>query len=298
MASPFIVSWPAGIKDCGALRHTEGHLIDIVPTLVALVGGIPDGVRPADAPPLPGKNLLPAFAADVEIPRDYLYFSHIGNEAIRMDGWKAVKLKGGDWELYRTADDRTETHNLAAQYPERLQELVQRWEMLDAQFKAQSEESPVSVPAAKSQPVAGIIVLDGSRYEKLTDVPELTMQNKIVWRMEVNPDPGCDPGGILMGNRNTPGTDAFFKITPSKGVQLYQNKKHLFRIDAKIPFGRWTTVEVIKDGPQFTVNIDGKEVGRASIAETVPAMPCYLGGDPKAGNFARCLIRNASVDMK
>ncbi|MCF7864685.1 MAG: sulfatase-like hydrolase/transferase [Kiritimatiellales bacterium] len=298
IATPFIVSWPAGIKDRGALRHTEGHLIDIVPTLAALVGGIPDGIRPADAPPLPGKNLLPAFAADVEIPREELFFSHIGNQAISKDGWKAVKTKNRDWELYRKTEDRTETHNLAAQYPERLQDLVQRWETLDAQFKAQANKSSSPTPAIKAAPAAGTSVFDGSRLEKLADVPALTASNRIIWRMEVNVDKDCDPGGILMGNRKTPGTDAFFKITPSKGIQLFQNKKHLFRIAATLPPGRWTAVEVVKEGPQFTVYIDGKKAGEAASAEPVPAMPCYLGGDPAAGNFSHCSIRNAAVEIK
>jgi hypothetical protein len=101
-----------------------------------------------------------------------------------------------------------------------------------------------------------------------------------------------------MGNRNTPGTDSFFKITPSKGLQLFKNGKHLFRMDAKIPAGRWTKVELVKDRAQFTLYIDGKNAGEVQSAEPVDAMPCYLGGDPKAGNFARCSIRNAAVETE
>lgn len=298
IATPFIVSWPAGIKDRGALRHTEGHLIDIVPTLAELVGGIPDGVRPADAPPLPGRNLLPAFEADVKIPRDYLYFSHIGNEAILKEGWKAVRTKGRDWELYRREDDRTETQNLASQYPERLQALVQRWETLDARFKAQADESPAPEPTAKAGAEDPSSIFDGNRFEKLADVPALTAQNKITWRMEVMVDTDCEPGGILMGNRKTPGSDAFFKITPSKGIQLYKNGKHLFRMEAKLPPERWILVKVVKDGPRYTLYLDGARVGEAECAETVAAMPCYLGGDPNARNFAHCSIRNAAVEIQ
>ncbi|MFA6173749.1 MAG: arylsulfatase, partial [Kiritimatiellales bacterium] len=237
IASPFIVSWPAGIKDRGALRRTQGHMIDIVPTLAALVGGIPEGVRPADAPPLPGKNLLPAFAADVNVPRDELFFSHIGNQAISMDGWKAVMLKGGEWELYRQADDRSETHNLAAQYPERLNSMTQRWETLNKEFERQAggriSNTEQGTPKDEgNSPDAVVYTFTGKQVEKLADVPALTAQNKITWRMEVNVAADCDPGAILMGNRNTPGTDSFFKITPSKGLQLFKNGKHLFRMDA------------------------------------------------------------------
>jgi len=311
VSSPFIVSWPAGIKDRGALRRTQGHMIDIVPTLAALVGGIPDGLRPADAPPLPGINLLPAFAADVNILRDELFFSHIGNLAISKDGWKAVKVKGGDWELYRQTEDRTETHNLAAQYPERLNAMTQRWEELNAAFEKQaadgSQGSSKAGRRSDEEPEQGaepadsgvrIFTFTGDQYEKLADVPALTAQNKIIWRMEVNIAADCEPGGILMGNRSTPGSDTFFKITPSKGIQLYKNGKHLFRMEAKIPAGRWTSVKVVKDGTQFTLYVDGKKAGEAQSAEPADAMPCYLGGDPKTGNFARCSIRNAAVETE
>ncbi|MFA7369479.1 MAG: arylsulfatase, partial [Kiritimatiellales bacterium] len=303
IATPFIVSWPAGIKDRGALRHTEGHLIDMVPTLAALAGGIPDGLRPADAPPLPGRNLLPAFAADVNVPREELFFSHIGNLALSKDGWKAVKVKGGDWELYRQADDRSETHNLAAQYPERLNSMTRRWQALNKEFERQAggriSNTEQGTPKDEgNSPDAVVYTFTGKQVEKLADVPALTAQNKITWRMEVNVAADCDPGAILMGNRNTPGSDAFFKITPSKGVQLFKNGKHLFNIKAVLPRERWTKVELAKDGAQFTLYVDGKKAGEAQSAEPVEAMPCYLGGDPKAGNFACCSIRNAAVETE
>jgi hypothetical protein len=101
-----------------------------------------------------------------------------------------------------------------------------------------------------------------------------------------------------MGNRNTPGTDSFFKITPSKGVQLYKNGKHLFNIKVVLPRERWIAVKVVKDGAQFTLYIDGKKEGEAQSSEPVEAMPCYLGGDPKAGNFAHGSIRNAAVETE
>ncbi|MCK4922490.1 MAG: arylsulfatase [Bacteroidales bacterium] len=135
IASPLIVHWPQGIKDKGALRHTDGHLIDILPTLTAIVGGIPSGLLPADAPPLPGKNLLPAFKKDKIIKRDPLFFSHIGNQAIKKNGWKAVMVKGGNWELYHIDKDPTETRNLADTHSKRLQSLVNQWESMKAGFE-------------------------------------------------------------------------------------------------------------------------------------------------------------------
>ena len=297
IATPFIVSWPAGIKDRGALRHTEGHLIDMVPTLAALAGGIPDGVRPADAPPLPGKNLLPAFAADVNIPRDDLYFSHIGNAAISKDGWKAVRTKGRDWELYRKEDDRTETRNLAAQYPERVDSLARRWEELNESFlkQRQSKKQDPSVEAGSAE-----LVFTGDRYEKLADVPAMTPSNGIIWKMGVKVARACKPNAILMGNRHTPKRKTtFFKVTPSKGIQLFADGVELFRIPVVLPRDVWTSIVIEKKGTRFLLYLDGEKVGEAQVFASAPAMPCYLGGDPRAPKeFARCSIRNAVVEIK
>src|SRR5262249_48727249 len=41
IATPLIVSWPKGITSKGELRHTPGHLIDFVPTIMELVGSKP-----------------------------------------------------------------------------------------------------------------------------------------------------------------------------------------------------------------------------------------------------------------
>src|SRR5260221_12965172 len=61
----------------------------------------------------------------------------LGTRGIWHQGWKVVtthpSLSGwgnytqDTWELSHTAEDRSESHNLAAQYPDRLQELIGLW---------------------------------------------------------------------------------------------------------------------------------------------------------------------------
>ncbi len=61
----------------------------------------------------------------------------LGTRGIWHQGWKAVTthpaISGWSnytqdtWELYHTAEDRSESHNLASQYPEKLQELIGLW---------------------------------------------------------------------------------------------------------------------------------------------------------------------------
>ena len=63
------------------------------------------------------------------IERDAIYWEHEGNRAIRVGDWKAVaKGPGAHWELYNIATDRVESHNLAVEEPDRLKELISKWE--------------------------------------------------------------------------------------------------------------------------------------------------------------------------
>ena len=45
-----------------------------------------------------------------------------------------MKDKSSPWELYNLAEDRTETVNLAAQNPEKVQQLVKLWDEHVEQF--------------------------------------------------------------------------------------------------------------------------------------------------------------------
>ena len=62
------------------------------------------------------------------------YFEMMGNRGLWCDGWKAVtRHENGDdysneeWELYHLDQDFSESDNLAASEPNRLQEMIERW---------------------------------------------------------------------------------------------------------------------------------------------------------------------------
>ena len=59
-----------------------------------------------------------------------LYWEHETHAAIRKGDWKLVTTKATDtnaWELYNFSDVRTETGNLADQYPDRVEQLRSEW---------------------------------------------------------------------------------------------------------------------------------------------------------------------------
>jgi arylsulfatase len=81
---------------------------------------------------------VPAFAKDVRVERDALWWHHQGNRAFRVGDWKIV-ASGPDasWELYDLASDRGESHDLAAAQPGRVQELAAQWTERDREYQKQ-----------------------------------------------------------------------------------------------------------------------------------------------------------------
>ena len=129
ISTPLIVHWPAGIKARGELRHTSGHVIDFVPTILDVLKIDKPRTWEGEAiPPAPGRSLVPAFEKDVTIDRDSLWWLHEGHRAIRVGDWKLVAAKGDAWELYNLKSDRAESKDLAKQEPEKARELERLWE--------------------------------------------------------------------------------------------------------------------------------------------------------------------------
>lgn len=142
IASPLIVHWPRGIKDRNQVRHDQCHFIDVLPTFVDLAGGKP--VAPS-GPGITGKSLAPALAKDGSVLRDYLYFNHNHNRAIRVDDWKAIATgDDGPWELYDLSKDRSEQKNLAAAQPDRVHQLSAKWQAYDEEYTRVREAAPAS----------------------------------------------------------------------------------------------------------------------------------------------------------
>jgi arylsulfatase len=129
ISTPLIAHWPKGIAARGELRHTPGHLIDLVPTILETAGGkAPDKWDGKPVPPPPGKSLKPLFAKDGTVTHDSLWWLHEGNRALRVGDWKIVAAgKDSAWELYDLSKDRSESKDLAREKPEKVRELSAIW---------------------------------------------------------------------------------------------------------------------------------------------------------------------------
>jgi len=146
---PMVVAWPKRVTPDSEVRSQFTHCIDVVPTILDLVGipepKVVDGI---EQEPMDGTS----FAYTLGDPKaaeqhTVQYFEMYGSRAIYKDGWWAcakldklpwdfspATLKkfgpGGTWtpdqdtwELYYLPDDFSQAHDLAADKPEKLAEL-------------------------------------------------------------------------------------------------------------------------------------------------------------------------------
>jgi arylsulfatase A-like enzyme len=151
IATPLIAHWPAGLPARGELRHTPAHVIDFVPTALALAGlEKPRAWNGEPIPPAPGRNLLPALEKDVTIARDSLWWLHEGHRAVRVGDWKLVALKDAPWELYDLKTDRAEQRNLAAKMPDKVKELEAVWQRQTDDFTVLAKKTLASQPQPRA----------------------------------------------------------------------------------------------------------------------------------------------------
>ena len=79
-----------------------------------------------DILPCEGESLVPSFSSAYSA-RGPLFWEHEGNAAIRIGKWKLVRKYPDPWELFDMEADRTEMHNLAGQYPERVEDMAKQY---------------------------------------------------------------------------------------------------------------------------------------------------------------------------
>jgi arylsulfatase len=131
IATPLIVHWPQTVPEGGRLSHQPGHVIDVMATcLDAANAEYPTEFAGRAIKPISGRSLLPAIRNPSVSTARTLFWEHEAHAAIRKGDWKLVTLNGADpaaWELYDVGTTRTETRNVAKEYPDRVNEMRAEW---------------------------------------------------------------------------------------------------------------------------------------------------------------------------
>ncbi len=132
ISTPLVAHWPSGIPESlnGGLISERGHVVDFMPTFLEMAGAeYPAQHEGKYIHPLEGQSLVEVFKTGKRNTRDWMFWEHVGHRAARYKEWKITYDKRYQtWELYNMEKDRTEMHNLAEQYPELTQDMIEAWE--------------------------------------------------------------------------------------------------------------------------------------------------------------------------
>lgn len=138
------ISWPARIKDKGAIREQFCHVIDIVPTILEASGiQQPEYVDGIKQSPIEGTSLAYTFDeknAKAASQHKTQYFEMMGQYALYHEGWLlSTKVNRAPWEafgaanpdplnnqvleLYDLSNDFGQSQNVAASFPDKVKEM-------------------------------------------------------------------------------------------------------------------------------------------------------------------------------
>ncbi|MDR1200143.1 MAG: arylsulfatase [Tannerellaceae bacterium] len=132
ICTPMITHWPAGIKiEKGTICNDVCHIIDIMATCIELSESeYPKNYKGNTILPVEGKSLVPILQTGKREGHKIIGFEHFNEKALMSDdGWKIVRPgKNASWELYNLNTDRSEQHDLADKYPDRVAQMDKQYE--------------------------------------------------------------------------------------------------------------------------------------------------------------------------
>jgi len=179
ISDPFIIHWPAGIKEKGQVRTQYAHAIDMVPTILELLGiEAPASIKGVTQSPIEGHSFAHVINdPDARSNHSTQYFEMMGHRSIYHDGWKAVcpwpgpsfkesgaffgapidkdklvELDAKGWELYHIDKDFAENYNLASENRPKLLELIATWYVEAGKYKVLPVDSRGTLRFAEKRP--------------------------------------------------------------------------------------------------------------------------------------------------
>ncbi|UOK43883.1 MULTISPECIES: arylsulfatase [Flavobacterium] len=285
------LQWPKGIKVKGEKRRQYTHLIDIVPTILEAVG-IPEPkiVNGIEQTPIAGVSMAYSFEnANAKEKHTIQYNETAGNRSIYHDGWIAAtihsalwepQLRTNDfnkdkWELYNMKEDFGLANDLAAKYPEKLEEMK-------ALFTKEALKN-------------NVFPIDDRRAERLNPVvagrPDIMFGRKT---LTIYPGmPGLTENSFINTKSVSMTITAYLEIpeTGAEGVIFSQAGK----------FGGWSLY--VKDGkPKYVYNWLAREKYVIESNEKLPKGKVtlvydfdYDGGGINKGGTGKILVNGKQV---
>ncbi len=298
MTNGLVVSWPARIKARG-VRSQFADVTDILPTVLDAAGITPPAsLNGFTQSAFDGTSFTQTFADPKALSRHTTqYFEIMGNAAIYHDGWIASAkvseagepggvspLLNEPWQLFDLTHDFSQTQDVSARNPAKLQEL-------QALFQSEGRRNHVlplftNTLQALLPGVRPDIVAPGSYtyYPSSARYPEGAFPsiNNRSWAIEADIDaPTGGSNGVLVtqGGRASGWGFVVLKGVPTFLYRGTDRDTDLFRLAAPQPVAaghHHVGVTFTTDAPGFAkgglavLQVDGKDVARGHIDSTVP----------------------------
>ena len=303
--NPMVVHWPDRITDPGALRSQFCHVIDMAPTILDMAGiPAPRTVDGIEQEPFHGTSFLGSILDGAASEhRTQQYFETIGNRAMYKDGWwLAVKTERIPWvltpeviapyapgvwnpdndpvELYYLPDDFTQAHDLAAEHPDKVEELT-------ALFWEEAERYKVLPLLATLSTFFGMLppIPDQTRFEFRGDVqnvmagmiPRIYNRSYAIEADLVIPDGGAE--GVIVAEADHLGGFSLYvedgKLTHTysmMGVFVFKQvaEETLPSGEVKVRMAFEADAPKPATGGEVTLFVNDREVGKGRMDHTVP----------------------------
>ncbi len=140
IADAAIISWPNGIAAHGEVRGNYISVCDITPTVYDLLDiAPPQTVKGIAQKPLDGVSFKPTLVESAaDSGKQTQFYTMLGTRGIWHEGWFANTVHAATpagwshfdsdrWELFHIETDRSQCHDLAAEHPDKLEELKALW---------------------------------------------------------------------------------------------------------------------------------------------------------------------------
>jgi arylsulfatase len=284
------VHWPKRIRARGEIRSQFGHVIDVAPTILEAASlPEPKVVNGTPQIPMEGTSLVYTFDdAQARERHTTQYFEISGNRAIYHDGWLARTIHKAPWEpkprralaedaweLYDVRGDFSLANDLAAQQPQKVEEMK-------ALFMKEAEKHHVLPLDDRflERTMASVV----GRPDLMGGRTSLTLAEGMTGMME----------SVFINVKNRSKTITAEVEVPqggANGTVLAQGGR----------FGGWSLY--VKDGvPGYDYNFLG--LSRTSVKGTGPLAPgkhtlkldfAYDGGGPGKGGVATLFVDGQEV---
>ena len=295
VADPLVVHWPAGLGAPGTSSRAYVHAIDVLPTVLDVLGVEPPAVLGGVAQqPIEGSSFA-ACLRDPDAPGSHTtqYYEMFGCRAIYHDGWKAVTFHPiqdtrvpfdeDRWELYDVRMDPSECTDLAGAHPEKVEEMKALWwaeagkyQVLPLDNRPFSElvfDRPPAVPARERY----VYYPGGAAVPEAVAVNVRNRHHRMVVDVEVGP--GAPAQGVLLAQGSGLGGWALYvrdgrpayvhnyvgleehEVTSREGTAAMGPGRH------RVEFAFTRTADHAGTG---RISLDGETVGEGTIAPFTP----------------------------